>query len=66
MQELTAVRSETRSLNVPADLLESLVQFAKQALQIEENIAQDDRREIPECIVKGKIAVAKANALLNA
>jgi len=66
MEALTLIRVEKRPVNVPADLLARLIEFAGMALDVERGIAQDDQAPLPHEVVQGLDTLTKVKNLLDA
>ncbi|EDZ4832618.1 DUF1380 domain-containing protein [Salmonella enterica] len=65
MDLIGQVKEATRAVMVPADLLETLLTTAEQALWRREWTARDDNHPVPESVARRLADVAKVRALLK-
>ncbi|ECG6808458.1 DUF1380 domain-containing protein, partial [Salmonella enterica subsp. enterica serovar Muenchen] len=65
MDLIGQVKEATQAVMVPADLLETLLTTAEQALWRREWIARDDNHPVPESVVRRLADAAKVRALLK-
>ncbi|EOG4766465.1 DUF1380 domain-containing protein [Salmonella enterica subsp. enterica serovar Newport] len=65
MDLIGQVKEATRSVMVPADLLETLLTTAEQALWRREWTARDDNHPVPESVARRLADAAKVRALLK-
>ncbi|ELH2945737.1 DUF1380 domain-containing protein [Salmonella enterica] len=65
MDLIGQVKEATRAVMVPADLLETLLTTAEQALWRREWTARDDNHPVPESVARRLVDAAKVRALLK-
>ncbi|EIF0153429.1 DUF1380 domain-containing protein [Salmonella enterica] len=65
MEIISNVSAETRQVTVPAELLESLILTAEQALWKREWAARDHGLAVPECVTRRQAVVSQARTLLK-
>ncbi|EJE3041315.1 DUF1380 domain-containing protein [Salmonella enterica subsp. enterica serovar Chandans] len=65
MEIISNVSVENRQVTVPAELLESLIQTAEQALWKREWAARDNNLPVPESVTRRLADAAKVRALLK-
>ncbi|EJG5925536.1 DUF1380 domain-containing protein [Salmonella enterica] len=65
MDLIGQVKEATQAVMVPADLLETLLTTAEQALWRREWIARDDNHPVPESVARRLADAAKVRALLK-
>ncbi|ENE4118397.1 DUF1380 domain-containing protein [Salmonella enterica] len=65
MDLIGQVKEATRAVMVPADLLETLLTTAEQALWSREWTARDDNHPVPESVARRLADAAKVRALLK-
>ncbi|OIN25204.1 adenine-specific methyltransferase [Salmonella enterica subsp. enterica serovar Sarajane] len=65
MEIISNVSVENRQVTVPAELLESLIQTAEQALWKREWAARDNNHPVPESVTRRLADAAKVRALLK-
>lgn len=65
MAIISNVKAEARHVTVPAELLESLILTAEQALWKREWAARDHGLAVPECVTRRQVVVNQARTLLK-
>lgn len=62
---LTSIRKEKKLVNVPADLLESVLASAEDGLDIEKNISRDDNEPLQDNVIRAIENVKRVRRLLE-